>query len=171
MKLVLLVTLLLTLISCASNSSRRLVSTDTISLNGGVHNDKVWKDKLIFNRMSFFQDSNMVYDVLFADLKNDSPFFSWLGTEEPSLRKCSQLKVALLYVHINSQQSTYYLVSEIEKSGLKEMIILDFSNHFKAHPNTQDWNLSKHKVLGFCGTSSKKNNISLNLPGFKTQSF
>jgi hypothetical protein len=146
------------------------VSKDVIKLNGGVYNDKAWKDKLIFKRTSFFQDSNMVYDILITGLKKDSPFFSWLGSDKPNIQKCSQLKVVLLYADVNTQKNTQYLVSEIEKSGLREMIILDFSHQFKAHQNAQDWNLTKHRVVGFCARNAKKIDISLNLPGFKTQS-
>lgn len=162
-------TFLVFLQGCATNKSRRVVSVNKLHLVGGVYEDKSWNDKLEFVRLSFYQDATMVNEVLLTHLDGKTPFYNWLGVDSESIKDCQQFMVALVYADINSKHNSQFLISQIEKSGIKEVSLLDFSHHFKAHQNAQDWNLTKHKVIGLCGKTKHGSQISINLPGFKTQ--
>ncbi len=156
-------------VACATNSSRRPVHNTQVKLSGGTYQDKEWEDELIFNRTSWFKDATMTHEILLSKLDSHSPFKSWLGSEEGSLDKCSIFYIALVYSDINAKHNNGFIINQLESNGLKEISILDFSHHVKAHQNTQDWNLSKHKVVGLCHSKVVEKGIKVEIPGFKTQ--
>ncbi len=57
MRIIIFLSLMATLVSCASNRARQNVSYDKITINGGVYRDKEWKDKLVFNRITTLRDT------------------------------------------------------------------------------------------------------------------
>ena len=160
---------ILLLAACATNSSRRPVYKTQVKLIGGTFQDKQWQDELIFSRTSWFKDATMSHEVLLSKIDMNSPFKSWFGSEQNYLKKSSIFYIALVYSDINAKHNNAFVINQLESNGLGAVSILDFSHQIKAHQNTQDWNLSKHKVIGLCHKNVVESTIKVDIPGFKSQ--
>lgn len=166
----LIILLLTSIVSCASNQSRRPVFRSEVVLKGGDYQDKNWKEKIVFKRISWFQDATLMQEILVADLKKGSPFEAWLGGQKLEYDRCNQFFVSLLYADINASPKENHLSAELKGNKLSEQAILDFSRQLKAHPAFVDYKLQSHKIVGWChqGTSNL-GELMVTLPGYKTQ--
>lgn len=154
--------------SCSTYKTRNQVYSSNIQFKGGVLNDQSWDDSLSFKRVSWFFDATENYEILISKLDKDSPFASWLETDRLYLTSCEHFYIVALYADINANDGTSLLTSELNKSGLKEMNILHFSYHMKAHQNFKDWKLGRHKIVGMCSSNKLQDQISISIPGHKT---
>jgi hypothetical protein len=165
---ILLLMLIFIVGSCAMNRARKNIAYSDISINGGVYNNKDWRDKLSFKRTSWFREASMDYDILFHKLDKTSSFASWMGSDQKYLTDCHEFYVALVYADINAPNGTPFLVNQIDSIGVKKVGIQDFKENLKAHENFRDWRLTQHKVVGFCRPESLKEDIVISIPGFKS---
>jgi hypothetical protein len=152
---------------CSTGKTRRPIYKSEVVFSSGNFEDKSWDDSLKFKRFSWFKDATLTHEILISSLTTKSAFSSWMGTDKLHLSRCSDFKIALIYSDINYSQGTSFLISELKKSGLKDVSLLDFSHQLKAHQNFGDWKLLRHKIIGLCneGTVSKK--IDVSIPGFQ----
>lgn len=162
--------LLSLMVSCALNQSRRPVLKSKVVLKGGEYQDESWKDELAFKRISWFQDATLTQEIIIGELKKDSPFGVWFGNQKLALDRCHQFFVSFLYADINANPKVNHLSSELKGNALSEQAVLEFSGQIKAHPMYGDYKLQNHKVVGWCNKSNRDiNDISITLPGYKTQ--
>lgn len=159
------------MVGCSSLTSRRPIYETDISIRGGQFQDKEWEEKLKFKRVSWFKDATVTHEVLLTKLAADSKFANWLESDKKYLSQCSEFYVGIIYADINAAQGQSYLVSQLEKSNLKEVSILSFSSHIKAHQNFMDWKLIRHKVIGLCRTQASLSKMTINIPGFRVFEF
>jgi hypothetical protein len=160
--------LILVSISCSTNGTRRPIHQSEITLSGGSYGGESWKEKIKFNRISWFRDANLSHEVLTAKLTGNSKFSNWMGSDKLQLSSCQEFQIALLYADVNSTLGTSYLLSQLTKGGYNQISILDFSQEIKSHPNYKDWKLNRHKVYGLCLKDGKGNNsVEIAIPGFK----
>ena len=168
MRKILSIIFLISFTSCASYKSRNQIYTSDIDFRGGVSGDQVWEDSLVFERISWFYDATVKYEILLSKLDQSSPFASWLGADRLNLTTCENFYIGILYTDINAQHGTSFLVSQLSKSGLTEHSVLAFSYNIKAHQNFKDWKLDRHKILGFCSKSKSEDGIQVTIPGYQT---
>ena len=158
--------ILVTLFSCASNESRRPILESELNFRSGRYQNESWGDSLSFQRSSWFKDATLTQEIIITELKTQSAFAKWMGKDKLLLQECNHFFVTLLYSDINASQGIGYLREEFVKNGLKEYSLLEFTNQIMAHQQAIDWNLQKHKVIGWCSRETKSRlDIEISLPG------
>lgn len=157
----------LVLVGCAVNQTRHKIYGQEISFRSGVFEDKSWDDSLSMNRVSWYQDANVSYEILLGKLDQNSPFANWLGADRLKLATCADFYIGAIYTGINAVYGSSYLLNELKKSGLEEISILDFSLQLKSHQNFKDWKLGRHHIYGFCAKNKNHPAVIVNIPGFK----
>ncbi len=162
--------LILLHISCSVHQTRRPITTSNVVLKGGNYGAEEWSESLSFERVSWFKGATLTHEVLLNSLDNKSRFSAWMGSDKLQLTKCNRFKVALVYSHSDAGQGNSFLLDQMDKSGFKQVTLLDFSAQMKAHPNYLDWKLSRHKIVGLCSDISSAQPIDITLPGFKKKS-
>lgn len=163
------ISILIFLAACSSHRTRNKVYATDIELKGGVFKSDEWDESLVLKKISWYRDSTILYELLFGQIKKESPFANWLEKRKLDVSRCDEFYVGLIYADLmHALHGTTLVVAEIKESGLEEEGILDFSRHLRAHQNYKDWNLEKHKVLGFCRNKTKTKEVLLTLPGYKS---
>ena len=161
----LLVTMLF-LLSCSVHKTRKNFVAGEIAIDGGSYQNLEWKDEMKFKRYSWFNEASMKYDILLSELKNSSKFATWMGRDRSKLLNCRKLLVGLVYTDINAKYGKPYLISQFEKFGYGNIVMVDFNSHFEAHHSFKDWQLSEHKIVGFCKKDDNSKNVEIDIPGF-----
>ena len=166
MKFIVLI-FIFSLVSC-SNLSQRLVKTGDFDFQGGVYKDKRWEDSLEFKRYTWFYELSIVYDLLYVNIDNNSPFFSWLSEDEKSsVAKCRHFLVALTYKNPTHSFATQILDRDLMKFGFLEISTPTFRENIRNHPDFMKWDLNYHRVKTYCQTNSKEDQAIINIPGFQ----
>jgi hypothetical protein len=57
-------------------------------------------------------------------------------------------------------------VSQFEKVGYGDLILVDFNTQLEAHHSYKDWQLSEYKIVGFCKKDENTNIVKISIPGF-----
>lgn len=165
---ILLSIFLLLSISCSSiNKSRKRFASTSLAINGGVSETGDWSDKLTFKRYSWRKETSLTYDILMAKLNSDSPFVEWMGNDRYKMKGCSSFYVGLFYAKPLAAYSANGLQSMFESQGYEALIIPEFKDNLDAHPNSIDWKINSHELVGLCRTDNSTGSIKIKVPGYK----
>lgn len=160
--------LMFIVIGCAGvNKTRKNLVKSQITIHGGVFHEKEWKDKLVFKRYSWFEETIMNYDILTAKIDRNSPFFAWMESDAFKASECAEFSIGLFYAKLRSE-GVSYLTSQFEKSGHVVNILPEFGANLRAHHNMEDWELTRYKVFGICRKEGNKRSIKVYIPGYST---
>jgi hypothetical protein len=147
------------------------VSSGDAAIVGGVYQEKQWEDKLSFKRVSWFYGAVMYYDAYLTYLAEDSPFFAWIGEgSKQELTNCQKILIAMVYSSSSKKIGHATFIEQMNRQGLYEVNLLNFSQNMRVHPDFRAWNLNHYKVKGFCENKNSVQagqNLSFNFPGFK----
>lgn len=154
------------LLSCSVNKTRRNFITGEVIIDGGSYQNLTWKEQLKFKRYTWFNEASMKYDILLTQVTNSSKFATWMGRDRSKLLNCRKLMIGLIYTDHNSAFSKPHIVSQFEKTGYSDLILVDFNTHLKSHHSYRDWKLSEYKVVGFCKKDENTNVVKIDIPGF-----
>ena len=168
MKIIIFLTFILTIASCASSRARKNIAHGEIIINGGVYNNKEWSDKLVLKRTSWYQEATMEYDLVMHKLTDDSKFASWMGPDRKYLKECKEFYISLAYADLSASNPVSFIVNQIEQRGLTRKSVRSFQDNLKAHDNYSDWRLGKYKVFGFCRPIDSNGPVVISVPGFKS---
>lgn len=169
MKVFVLFSLCLIVISCASDRGRKNIALGEVVINGGIHEDTEWDDKLVLKRTSWFQESSMEYDIMISKLDKNSNFARWLEGDKIYFDQCHDFYVALIYADpLTTHLSLAFLVDQMDKIGLDDKSIPSFEANLKAHDNYQDWRLNQYRIVGFCRPEPPTRDLVISVPGFKS---
>lgn len=159
----------LVVVGCASvTQSRKDFTKSSLVIKGGTSDTKEWSENLKFERYSWYRETVLNYDILLAELNADSNFSEWLGVDLPKIDKCEKFYVGLFYSKFQADVTAAGLVSQIDLQGYETSLLPDLSDNLKAHPNTGDWQLTNHRVVGICQKDSLQSAIKIKVPGFQT---
>lgn len=170
-RMVLLLMVLL-LNSCATTSlSRNLVKSGTFELRGGVADKTRWETPLMFKRTSWYQELTLVYDLMITEIDNRSPFYKWFTPREiDSIKSCKRFYTLLVYSQDYLKIDHVHLRGELAKVGLVEVVITDFANQVRLHPDFEQFSLKHYKVKGFCAEREvESRDIYVSFPGFNSE--
>ena len=166
--MVVLSVLLLGACSNYSNLSKNLIKNGTFILKGGVKNKKVWKTDLHFNRVSWYHELTLFFDLLHTKLESNSPFNSWLSSSEKEIiEDCTDHLITLSYALDSQKISHKDLVNQLSDHGYKEFILPTFFRNLRLHPDFDQVSFNLYKIHGFCRKGPKKGELFLNFPGFE----
>ena len=155
--------------SCAAFLDRNATIDSDIVFSGGSYGNKIWNDSLTFDRLSWYKEINMIYDISIAELKFDSPFRKWLGEETLRAAKCDRLFIGLIYTKNGAPVSTANFIQQFRNSDIEDIVLTDFQREFESHAGYRDWRLSRHKLVGLCARSNSRFPVVVKVPGFTDQ--
>ncbi len=160
--------LILGISSCANLSKNRIYQGSFILSNGQV-TEKYWKEDLEFKRSSWYFELTMYFDIMIGQLKEDSGFNNWMTeTERLALNSCVEKYITLSYRLDSDKISDKSFFAQMEKQGLTQIILPDFGNQVKLHPDFERLGLREYNVYFLCRRGPGSGNpIKVNFPSFK----
>ena len=169
-KALLMLTFLAFLVSC-SNLSKNSVQEANLPMKNGTFNEKIWKEDLIFQRISWYHELTMQFDVLLAHVSPQSSFNFWLSKDElDQMVGCFDSRVVLAY-SLDTKEIPYSaLYDQLEKSGYSRFDLLSFKKHLLGHPDSQVNGFRLYHIFGICKKMDDHKSLIINFPGYSEKS-
>ena len=154
-------------VSCSTNLSKNLVQNSKLSLKNGTFTDKAWKEDLVFQRISWYHELTMQFDLMLAQVSPQSSFNFWFSKSElDSMIKCEDARVVLAY-SLDTKDIPYSSIYEqIEKSGYTRFELLEFKKHILQHPDAQLNGFRLYHIFGICKMTRDSKPLIVNFPGY-----
>lgn len=170
MKRIRLLFCFLLLFSGCSTLSKNMVKSGKVNLNGGVKGQKTWHDTLEFNRLSWFQELTMYFDLLYTKVDSNNPFSHWFSTSERRMaNSCKELYLVVSYSLDSKKISRNEFVQQMSKQGYKEIALPHFEQNLRLHPDYAQLSFGLYKFHGFCLKTQRSKEPFLIFPGYGTQ--
>ncbi len=165
-KILLCLMLALSMVSC-SNLSKNIVQENVLLLRNGTYQDKVWKEDLVFERVSWYHEWTMQLDVLMANVPPQSAFNFWFSKDElESFVKCGEARIVLAY-SLDSKDIPYSMMYEqFDKNGYSHFDIPEFRKQVLQHPDSQQYGFRLYKIFAICKKDNDHKSLILNFPGY-----
>ena len=162
--------IILLLTSC-STLNKNMIKKGAFAIDGGVYKTLKWDSKLKFDRVSWFKELTLMFDVFLTSVKKEDPFYEWFSEGEKLLvSSCLDAKVVLTYSWDPMQISRGSFFSEAEKYGYERYSIPDFHSNVKMHPNFARINVYLYKTALLCRKKLTPENLVVTFPGWNTVS-
>lgn len=151
-------------LSSCSNLSVNMTQEGEFELIGGVLKTDKWKDKLIFKRVSWYQELNMLFDIYIAKMETSSPFYNWFSFEEKNdLARCDSKYIIMTY-HLDSNRiSRESFENQLESQRFRFVGVSHFNENIKLHPDYARSHFRLYRINALCG---KNHSVTINFPGF-----
>jgi hypothetical protein len=154
------------LIGC-SNLSKNQIQDGELLVKNGTYSDKIWKEKLKFDRYSWYHELTLQFDIMVARFNQDSPFNYWLSKDELEwLSKCSDARIALTYSLDPKLISNAMINEQFSNSGFDHFDLNHFKKYLIQHPDSELNSLKLYKVLGLCKKGKDSKSLIINIPGY-----
>lgn len=163
-----LLCVLLTLVGSCSTMTKNTYMTGEVVLVGGQYQDKTWDESLVLKRSSWFKELTMYFDVLYAHIDKESPFYRWFSEDEKlSLEECVDIIITSSYAFRPRDISKSMFKLEMAKYGYEAFALNGFERNLRMHPDFARYQMGVYSTHAFCrrGMSSKK--MAIQFPGFK----
>ena len=158
--------ILFIILSC-SNFVHNRTHKNTFHLRGGKAEGAQWHDHLIFKRISWYAEMTLLYDLLYTEIGTESPFFRWLSeNEQKDLKQCPKSFVVISYQLDSDRLSHSQFENFTEQSSFQKIILTDFYNTIKMHPDFRRHFLHLYEVYALCAKNPSINSIYVNFPNF-----
>lgn len=145
-----LISILLPLLSCA-NLSKNTIYQGTFVILNGQFQDKSWDEKWVFKRSSWYFELTMYFEVFVGQLAEQSSFNNWLSDlERALLSQCNEKYVVMSYALDPDRISERSFMIQMEKLGMSQIILPDFSKQVRMHPDFERLGLREHNVYFLC---------------------
>jgi hypothetical protein len=150
-----------------SNLSKNQIQDGEILVKNGTYSDKIWKEKLKFDRYSWYHELTLQFDVMVARFNQDSPFNYWLSKDELEwLTKCSDARIVLTYSLDPKLISNAMINDQFSNSGFDHFDLNHFKKYLIQHPDSELNSLKLYKVLGLCKKGKDSKSLIINIPGY-----
>lgn len=163
--------LLSLIISCSNLSSNRSVESE-FYLNGGKIGEHRWDRPLIFKRISWYAEVNLLYDILYTTLPENSPFWHLFSDDEKrAIDGCSKSFIVMDYALDPKRISSIEMQTFAEKASFTRMAIPSFANALATHPDFHRHFLHRYDIYALCRQGEVvSGEILLNFPHFDPHS-
>ena len=167
-----LIILSILFLSCTSNNlSKNHVRRAEVNFYGGVAGKDQWGEPLEFRRAGFYKELLLMYDVLITKVDKNSPFMKWFSPGEAQLVDgCPSFFIVLDYSYQTPIVPILIRRTEFKNQmidqGFEDMIVYQFSQNIKLHPDFTRLNFHQYYVTGYCHQDPAVKKIDINLPGF-----
>ncbi len=174
LKFTLLIILIFSLHGCShfsnSNFSKNFVKQGTFALKGGVKKKFHWKDHLTFQRVSWFKELSLYYEVLMVKLDAKTPFLNWFTLNDVDrIRDCQEFIVAIHYALDSARISHKMFDQQMLQNGFEYFAVPTFISNLKGHPDYESSLITKYRVSGYCNFKKKVEKVIVEFPGFNEQ--
>lgn len=162
-----LLTFSLLFIACA-NLSKNSIKEGDFSIKRGVYKNQSWDESLNFDRVSWYHELSLNFDLLITKVDSTSPFLNWLSPSEKALfNECKDHFLALTY-HLDSDRiSKRMFYSQMNEQGYKDYLIPNFARALKLHPDFEFLSLQLYQVSLLCN-KDKAGELEVTFPSFRT---
>jgi hypothetical protein len=151
--------------------SKNRVRTGEASFQGGIYKQTEWDDSLQFQRYSWFQELNLLFDLLVAEVPAKSPFRQWFSSsEQTTINGCADFKVVMTYNLDSSRISETMLWSQAADAGYQRVSLSHFGPYLKLHPQYNNQSFHLYRVEGLClprKLSDSGVGFKLNFPNYR----
>lgn len=161
--------LALAILASCSTLNKNMIKKGTYTISGGVYQNQKWEDSLDFNRVSWFKELTLTFDVFLTTIDKGSPFYNWFSEDEKKLvSSCVDSKVSLTYAWDPMQVSRENFYAEMEKIGYERLSIPHFHNNMKMHPNFARVNVYLYKTSLLCRKKLSGEKLVISFPGWNS---
>ncbi len=158
------------MVACSSPHTVNQFKKDQLVIHGGVAGREIWSDQLTFTRASWFQKATLLYEVLLADLPDQSPFRQWFSEyEREYVKSCKQLVVGLSYVYFFAKVPARNIQDQMRSLGFKEMVSTSFERQLFNHGDAARLRPRLYRVQFYCQEMININQVSIEVPGHLMQ--
>lgn len=165
-KTIILLLTLLTFASCA-NLSKNSVKEGPFLVRNGTAADKTWYETLTLNRVSWYHELTLEFDLMLAPIAPQSSFNFWFSKDElEAIGKCGDFKLVLAYSRDTKILPYSYLNEQLDNSGYKKLELPSFKKNFLQHPDSEMNSLRLYQVYGICRPDQNNKPLIFNFPGF-----
>ncbi len=162
--------LLLLSVSC-SNLTKNTVQETHLIVKNGTFNDKVWNEDLVFQRVSWYHELTLQFDVMLAGVAPQSAFNFWFSKDElDQMMKCGDARVVLAYSQDTKDIPYSMLYDQLEKSGFTRFDLIEFKKQLLQHPDSQQNGLRLYHIFGICKKVNDHKPLIINFPGYSEKS-
>ena len=156
--------------SC-SRLTRNMVKKGEFEIRNGSLKNETWKGKILFKRTSWFQELNMLYDVLLWRVNGKSKFYSWFSKNEHSkITNCTDFFIVLTYQMDSSKISHGMFYRQMKNFNYELINVHNFYNNMKFHPDFTENSLSLYRFEGLClRGNNERNDVVISFPGFESK--
>jgi hypothetical protein len=149
--------------------SRNLVDQSHFHVDGGVFKDQRWREDMVFNRVSFYNEMTLIFDTYLSKVDQNSKFYQWFSESEKSIiQKCEEAYVSLSYSSDTDKFTNPQYKEMMIRNGFRPFIIPQFKSHMKVHPDYDKTNFRLYKFDGYCREKDIGQDIVFTLPGFNS---
>jgi len=150
-------------INSCSVITKNTARETTLLIHGGQYDKSQWDDDLIFQRVSWYQEFNLLADVLWIKAP-EGPFAAWFGKNE--LKEIESCPVFFIFIHYTNpykKVSVGQIKSQITENGGKFVSLGHFSENLVQHPQFIENSLGVYKIEGLCMQNS--DGVTVQIPG------
>ncbi|EQC45470.1 hypothetical protein [Bacteriovorax sp. Seq25_V] len=166
-KITLAFSVLLIIASC-SNLTKNMVKSGDFSIRSGAMGSKEWDETLKFNRVSWFHELTMLYDLVYTKIDEKSAFYNWFDNDEKRrISNCNEKLITLSYYLDSSRISHTMVKNKLLDQGYEEYSVPNFTRALKTHPDFEKLSLQLYKVNLYCHKSKANAEIYIDFPNFE----
>ena len=158
------------LLSSCANLSKNQVMTENFDLRGGKYSTQQWDDSLTFERISWYTELTLVYDLLLTRLKPTSPFWQLLSnSEKQTISACQDHYVVVAYAQDPKKIAHSAFKSAASEAGYRSFSVETFGDSLRLHPDFAKNSFHLYNVYGLClePQTAKRDDILIQFPNFK----
>jgi hypothetical protein len=157
---------LLAFASCA-NLTKNTVKEGPFLVKNGTAGDKTWYETLTLNRLSWYHELTLEFDLMMTSVAPQSSFNFWFSKDElEAIGKCGEFKIVLSYSRDTKVIQYSYLNEQLDFSGYRKIELPSFKKNFLQHPDAEMNSLRLYQVYGICRPDQNGKPLILSFPGF-----
>jgi hypothetical protein len=153
-------------ISC-SNLSKNMVKKGTFSIKNGVYRNLSWKEELKLQRVSWYHELTLLYDLIYGSIDEKSKFYNWFSVQEQNrIKNCSDIILGVRY-SLDSDRISHSMFDEMMRNANYEKIsVPEFEKALRMHPDYKRLSLTLYKTQVYCRKSKVSAPVYINFPNF-----
>ncbi len=155
------------ILSC-SNLSKNTIKRGDFAIKRGVYKSETWSDSLNFERISWFHELSLNFDLLVTKLDEKSPFMKWFSPSERELFNSCRDHYLVMTYHLDSDRiSKRMFYTQMNDQGYKDFLVPNFERAIKLHPDFEFLSLQLYKLTLLCNKIGQ-GELEVTFPSFNT---
>lgn len=153
--------------SSCSNLSKNMVKQGDFNIKSGRVGKYKWNDSLTLERVSWYHELTLLFDMMYTNVDEKSPFYNWFSLEEKSrIKECSEKLLVISYALDSSRISHTHFKNKLYDYGYEQYAVPNFSLSLKSHPDFEKLSLTLYRVDLYCKKSKQVDDIFITFPNY-----
>lgn len=151
-----------------SNLTKNMTKNGSFVVRNGTYADKTWKENIVFERYSWFQEMSLQYDIMIARIAPNSSFNFWFSADElKEVNECADFRLLMLYTLDSKKIAHSSFFEQAEAANFSRLEIMTFKKQLLMHPDSTENSLNLYQVYGLCKKTKDLKPIMVNFPSFQ----